>query len=163
MYRGAFLRDLLKRVQSQLEQLPAEDLKHKEHPEKWSKLEILGHLVDSAYNNHQRFLRAEEQGNLIFFGYNQNEWARLNNYQKRTTQEVINLWYTVNVHLSYLIDEIQEDFFIKEMTTHNFHQIGMRTVEEGSPSSLAYLYEDYLFHLEHHLAQIVPSFERSIA
>ena len=73
----------------QLLQLEPARLLERPSPDKWSKQEILGHLIDSAYNNHQRFLRATEKEDLIFQGYDQVNWVKRNNYQKRETAELV--------------------------------------------------------------------------
>ncbi len=128
-------------------------------PDKWSKKEILGHLIDSAYNNHQRFIRAEGQGNLIFSGYDQADWVVQNNYQNRDKDEVIDTWFMANQHLSFLLEQIPESVMQEETNHHNFHQICMNRLQEGETSTLSYLIWDYLFHLEHHLVQILPQYE----
>jgi len=58
-----------------LEAMPNEQTGHKPAPEQWSPGEIIGHLIDSASNNHQRFVRAQFQDNLVFSGYDQNAWV----------------------------------------------------------------------------------------
>lgn len=132
---------------------------HKSSPEKWSKLEILGHLIDSAYNNHQRFIRAEEQDNLIFRGYNQVNWVKKNNYQNRNPKEIIETWKIANEHLAILIENIPADILNQKTTEHNFHKICMNLLQEGAETSLSYLIWDYIFHLEHHLGQIIDGYE----
>ncbi len=137
-----------------------EAMQHKTEPGKWSKQEIMGHLVDSAYNNHQRFLRAAGQGNLIFNGYDQVAWVQKNAYQEREWAEVVKLWEATNRHLGHVIRSIDPSFLVHETAEHNFHIIGMNRPVEGSLSSLAYLIWDYIFHLEHHLTQLLPGYER---
>ena len=127
----------------------------KDNPEKWSKKEILGHLIDSAYNNHQRFTRAWDKDNLIFHGYDQDAWVKKNNYQERSAKEVVYLFLAVNSHMADLIAGLDENLLTKMTTDHNFDKIGMRPIEKGSPSSLGYLIDDYIFHLQHHLNQIL--------
>ncbi len=126
---------------------------------KWSKKELLGHLIDSAYNNHQRFLRAGSKSNLIFEGYDQDEWVRLNNYQARTLDDVLATWITANQHLCLLLENLPIESLERTTAEHNFHVIGMNRPEAGSPSSLSYLIWDYIFHLEYHLAQIIPDYQ----
>jgi len=142
-----------------LQFLGKEEVQFKASTDSWSKKEILGHLIDSAYNNHQRFIRAEEQGTLIFQGYAQNEWVKKNGYQNRSFDEIIQTWEVVNRHLAQLIAGLPADLLRQETTAHNFHLIGMRRPEEGAPSSLGYLIWDYIFHLEHHLKQLLPGYE----
>lgn len=138
----------------------SQEMQHKTEAGKWSKQEIMGHLVDSAYNNHQRFLRAEGQGNLVFNGYDQVAWVKRNAYQKREWTEVVKLWEASNRHLAHVIASIDPSFITHETVEHNFYIIGMNRPIEGSLSSLAYLIWDYIFHLEHHLIQLLPGYER---
>jgi len=149
---------LISVVPAQIKAIDEATMNFKSAPNKWSKKELLGHLVDSAYNNHQRFLRAEQQGNLIFQGYDQDDWVIKNNYQNRTIDDILNLWITTNQHLSILIANIPEHILNKKTTTHNFHKICMNLLEDGELTTLAYLIEDYLFHIEYHLAQIIPNY-----
>lgn len=124
-------------------------------PGKWSKKEILGHLIDSAYNNHQRFIRAEKQGNLVFSGYDQVDWVIKNNYQERALVELVDTWVITNEHLAILLAQLSTAAYEQQYTDHNFHQICMVRPAKEEPMSLAYLVEDYIFHLQHHLAQLI--------
>ena len=142
--------------------IPQEEFNHKPRPTKWSKKELLGHLIDSAYNNHQRFLRAEGQGNLIFLGYDQDEWVIRNDYQSRTKEEVLETWISVHHHLGCLIKGLSKEVLHQETTNHNFHKICMNLLEVGQPITLSYLIWDYLFHLEYHLNQINPNYKKLV-
>ncbi len=142
-----------------IKQIPTELFKYKPRPEKWSKQELLGHLIDSAYNNHQRFLRAEQQGNLIFQGYDQDQWVIKNDYQARTPEEVISLWKSTNIHLAYLIRNLPKELLEQQTNEHNFHQIGMSPVQANDRSSLGHLIRDYIYHIEYHLNQILDDYE----
>lgn len=142
--------------------LNEKEMSHKPIASKWSKKEILGHLIDSAYNNHQRFLRAEEQSNLTFDGYDQVDWVIRNQYQQRKSSEIIHTWIIVNQHLSHLITSLSPEIVNRTTTKHNLDKIGMRPVEHGAPISLGFLIEDYIFHIEHHLAQLIPDYDRVI-
>ncbi len=137
-----------------------EELKAKPNPSKWSKIEILGHLVDSAYNNHQRFLRGQSQDNLVFNGYNQDEWVKINNYQNRDKSLLLSFWVSVNVHLVNSLQDFDEKLFEKKHQNHNFHEICMNTIDQASLASLDYLLWDYNFHMEHHLSQIIDGYTR---
>jgi len=127
---------------------------------KWSKKEILGHLVDSAYNNHQRFMRAEGQGNLVFWGYDQDGWVKKNNYQKRTTEEILRLWVNVNQHLGQLIASLPQSTLNLKTVEHNFDIICMNRLRTKDLTCLSYLIWDYLFHIEYHLTQIIPNYKK---
>lgn len=146
--------EILVKYKPILNSFDPKEMSHKPLINKWSKQEILGHLIDSAYNNHQRIIRAEKNGNLIFEGYDQNDWVSKNNYQNRDAKEIISLFISVNQHIAHLISHLSEEELYKTTNDHNFDKISMKTVEQGKPSSLSYLIEDYIIHLKHHLSQI---------
>ena len=120
----------------------------------WSIKEIIGHLVDSAANNHQRFVRAEQQGDLVFPGYAQDAWVRIQAYDSAPWNEVIALWESYNLHLARVMAAIPAHVRDCKHTRHNFHQIGFREFKADEPVTLDDLMYDYVLHLEHHLAQI---------
>jgi len=153
------LREIIAAAIPQIQAIGKEDINHKPAPEKWSKKEILGHLIDSAYNNHQRFLRTEKQGDMIFHGYDPDEWVIKNNYQNRPLEDILNLWRDTNLHLSILVANIPDSVLKKVTTEHNFHKICMNLLNEKQPTTLSYLIWDYLFHLEYHLAQIISNYQ----
>ena len=109
----------------------------------WSIKEILGHLLDSAANNHQRFIRAQQTGTLVFPGYEQEVWVRSQDYQTRPWIELIDFWSLYNRHLAHLIARIPESALEARCE-----------IESGKPVTLRYLIDDYLRHLRHHLDQI---------
>src|SRR4030095_11717280 len=72
-------------------------------PGKWSKKETLGHLIDSAANNHQRFVRLQLSSRIDLPGYDGDEWVRLQRYQDRSWLEIIELWRRYNMPIAPLI------------------------------------------------------------
>jgi len=74
----------------------------------WSRREELGHLIDSAVNNHWRFVRAALQGELAGPGYDQNGWVRLHGYHECPWAELISLWQQHNAALVQVIRRIPE-------------------------------------------------------
>lgn len=154
------LEQILNHAVPQLLALSPEKMQAKPVPEKWSQKEIIGHMVDSAYNNHQRFIRAEGRGNLVFNGYDQVEWVKRNAYQQRNWAEIVKLWESTNRHLATLLASLDPGFIQQQTTDHNFHRICMNRPQEGEVTSLAYLIWDYIFHLEHHVKQLLPKYER---
>jgi len=124
-------------------------------PEKWSAKEIVGHLIDSAANNHQRFVRAQFTDDLIFPGYEQAEWVRTQRYGDRPWVQLVALWRQYNLHLAHIMSAIPAEVRTKSRTRHNLHQLAWRTVPESEPVTLEYFMRDYVGHLQHHLDQIL--------
>lgn len=128
---------------SRLRSLEGPRVRRKPSPEKWSVQENLGHLVDSATNNHHRFVRALESDTLIFPAYQQDHWVRRQAYNEVSWAELIDLWRLSNRHLAHLISRIPENRMDTEC------RIG-----PNAPVTLGFLITDYLVHLRHHLRQI---------
>ncbi len=80
---------------------------------KWSKKEIIGHLIDSATNNHQRFVRGQFE-DVPKIVYDQNKWNEFNFYQKMDGQQIISFWSIYNRQLAELIKNIPEENLSKE-------------------------------------------------
>ncbi|MFK7924873.1 MAG: DinB family protein [Bacteroidia bacterium] len=137
-------------------QLPLARVRSYPAPGKWSPIEILGHLIDSAANNHQRFVRAQQQGNLVFEGYAQNEWVKQQNYQGADWRETVAFWQSYNLHLARVIELVPMEISTKEHLEHNLDKIAANTVPRGLKVTLAYFMNDYVDHLVHHLKQLLP-------
>jgi uncharacterized damage-inducible protein DinB len=130
-------------------------------PGKWSAKEIVGHLVDSASNNHQRFVRAMFQEDLIFKGYDQANWVAAQNYQGAPWPELVTLWAGFNRHLARVMASVPQTVRTRRHVRHNFHLVAFQPVDEHTPASLDYFMDDYVAHLHHHLRQIsaiIPEF-----
>jgi hypothetical protein len=125
-------------------------------PASWSAKEILGHLVDSAANNHRRFILAQNQDSLEFDGYDQERWVQLGGYQQRSGSAVLELFLRYNRHLLGLVGAIPEKVRSLPRSRHNLHQIAWQTVPQEQSTTLQYFIEDYYGHLFHHLSQILP-------
>jgi len=124
-------------------------------PEKWCPAEVIGHLIDSASNNHQRFVRAALQDDLIFPGYDQTAWVTLQRYREASWPGVIELWAQFNLHLARVMAATPADVRQRERTRHNLHEISWHPVAEHVPTTLAYFMADYVAHLRHHVAQVL--------
>lgn len=114
----------------------------------WSRKELLGHLIDSATVNHQRFVRAQLETGFSFV-YQQNEWVDLQRYRNRSWEELVTLWTALNRHLLYAIEAIPEDKL--QNLCGQGSEGGPGKVE---PWTLAYRIPDYLQHMRHHIEQI---------
>jgi hypothetical protein len=109
----------------------------------WSVKQILGHLIDSASNNHQRFVRAQLASELSFPGYEQDAWVNSQDYQGSAWLPLIDLWVAYNHHLAHVIRQLPQ------AAANVPCRIG--TDEAVTLGSLAH---DYVAHLRHHLEQI---------
>ena len=125
---------------------------------KWSAKEIIGHLIDSAANNHARFVRAQTQADLVFAGYDQEQWVAAQDYQNASWELLVNLWRTYNLHLAHVMATAPESERARPRLPHSLERIAWQTVDTGKPASLEYLMLDYIGHLRNHLQQIFPDF-----
>jgi hypothetical protein len=123
-------------------------------PGKWSPKEVIGHLVDSAANNHQRFVRAQFQDDLIFPGYEQDRWVSAQRYQDAPWQDLVSLWRSYNLHIARLIEVMPDDVRLRKRHRHNLDELAFQPVPAGEPATLDYFMRDYVLHLHHHLRQI---------
>jgi hypothetical protein len=120
------------------------DWSAKSNPEKWSKKEIIGHLIDSAMTNLRRFVVTQytENQNIV---YDQNQWVMLQHYQSATTADLLALWRLLNFQIARTVENIPAERLTQTCDTGKY-----------GPElySLAWLIEDYVAHAEHHLRQI---------
>lgn len=123
--------------------------------EKWSAKETIGHLIDSAANNHQRFVRAQFKDDLVFDGYAQEDWIRAQNYNEEPWPLLVGLWRHYNLHLEHVMANAPESARTAKRARHNFRQIGFAPVSAEEPSTLEHLMLDYIDHLKSHLRQIL--------
>lgn len=138
--------ELISLVESSTEYLKKIDesiVSVKPDPAKWSIQEILGHLIDSAANNHQRFIRAQEVDTLIFPKYEQDHWVRVQEYNESSWTDLIQLWRLYNLHLARVIARLPKEKLAMECKIGPYE-----------PVSLEYIAKDYVVHLKHHLKQI---------
>jgi hypothetical protein len=113
-------------------------------PGKWSNKEILGHLIDSAANNHQRFVRLQLGASIDLPGYEQESWVRVQRYHELPWQDIVELWRIYNIHLASLIRHVDA-----AALSHVWH------TPNGKDVDLEFIMRDYVVHLRHHLEQIV--------
>lgn len=109
----------------------------------WSRKQVMGHLIDSASNNHQRFVRGALQDSLGFPAYDQEGCVRLQAPEEADWSLLISLWASYNRYLAHVISRIPDS---KRETSCR--------IGAGAPVTLAFLAQDYLRHLLHHLRQI---------
>jgi hypothetical protein len=138
---------LLQISETQSEQPRAED--------HWSSKQIIGHLIDSAANNHARFVLGQLKDDLVFPGYDQNGWVKTNHYQDAPWPQLVEFWRSYNLHLHHVMTHADESKLNTPCTLHTLQEIAFKTVPQSEPVTLEYLMKDYVDHLKHHLAQIL--------
>lgn len=116
-------------------------------PGKWSRLEILGHLIDSALNNLKRFTDAQvADGPYVVPGYNQDRLVDVNRYHDLPLLHLLTLWGALNTQILCVAEVIPDETLRKPV------QFGAR---DGTNGTLGWLIEDYVAHLEHHLKTLL--------
>ena len=105
--------------------------------------ETLSCKIDSAANNHIRFVRAAIEPEFHGPGYSQEDWVRLHDYAAMPWDEIVDFWFRYNLFLAGVVKRIPEE----KLTTSCF--IG------ASPAvTLRFVIEDYILHLQHHIDQL---------
>jgi hypothetical protein len=109
----------------------------------WSRKQVIGHLIDSASNNHQRFIRAALQASLDFPGYDQDGNVRVQAVQEADWPLLVTLWAAYNRYLAHLIAHLPAS------------KLGTPCrIDEEEAVTLDFLATDYVRHLVHHLSQL---------
>jgi hypothetical protein len=106
----------------------------------WSAKEELGHLLDSAANNHQRIVRAQLEANPAMPGYDGPQWVALHAYQQREWRELVGLWAALNRQLLFAAEAVPADAWSRTLT-----------IGGSQPLTLQFVFEDYLKHMREHL------------
>ena len=137
------LRRLLETVPAELAELSDAAATVKPSPEKWSPKEELGHLLDSAANNHQRIVRTLLEDQPVMRGYEQQRWVQVHAYQQREWRELIELWTAFNRQLLAAAASATGSDWRRTCT-----------IAGSEPLTLRFVLEDYIAHMSHHLAHI---------
>jgi hypothetical protein len=109
----------------------------------WTRKQELGHLIDSASNNHIRFVRASLEGELDGPSYDQNGWVDLHDHGEQRWQALVEFWRAYNLLLARVVARIPED------------RLDAKCIIGGAaPVTLGFVITDYVRHLRHHIDQI---------
>jgi DinB family protein len=138
--------DLRRTIESALPVLQAMTEAEAERPRapgKWCPKQVLGHLIDSAANNHQRFVRGQQGSELVAPAYAQDHWVECQGYLTRSWRDLTSLWHAYNQHLAHVIERMPAD------------RARVRcSIGANQPVTLAFIADDYVAHVRHHLGQI---------
>jgi hypothetical protein len=153
-----FLEDFRQTIEMSAERLLELSASESQTPraqDKWSPREIVGHLIDSAANNHQRFVRAQFTDDLVFSGYQQAEWVSVQQYHQESWEQLVELWRHYNLHLLHVMQNTPSEQLTKLRAKHNLNELAWQSVAVDQPTTLEYFMRDYVGHLKHHLRQIL--------
>jgi hypothetical protein len=137
------LRTLIDEIPRRLSKLPPSQMESKPALSNWSPKEELGHLLDSAANNHQRIVRTQLEDEPRMPGYDGDAWVGLHRYQQRNWPEMIELWRALNQQLLTAAEAAPDDAWSRTCT-----------IADSLPLTLKFVFEDYLDHMIHHLTHI---------
>ncbi len=154
---------LVERVAQSLLALPEEVAARRPAPGKWSAKEIVGHLVDSASNNHGRFVRAQWTDDLVCPTYDQDAWVASQRYQEAPWPQLVALLREMNRQIARVMVAIPERDRLRPRARHNLGEIAFRPVPPDVPATLDWFMRDYVDHFKHHLRQLVAATGRAIA
>jgi hypothetical protein len=134
------LRTLLNDIPDRLRHLPASRAQVKADPSKWSPKEELGHLIDSAVNNHRRIVLIQLDDAPALQSYDGERWVEVQRYQDRDWNELIRLWLLLNQHLLAAASSVPESAWSRTCT-----------IGDSQPLTLKFVVDDYVDHMMHHL------------
>lgn len=140
------LRSLTAKYASKFASINDAEFSNKPLPSKWSKKEVVGHLIDSAQNNLRRFIVSQYEAEPPNIVYDQNFWVQANGYQSMKKEDVVELWKQMNLRICDVLENMPEQNYKKESNT------GKASVELHT---LHWLADDYVKHMKHHINQVI--------
>lgn len=136
------LREIISDYERNISAIPETELSAKPLANKWSKKEVVGHLIDSAQNNLRRFVCGQYESAPPLIVYQQDFWVERNRYQQMSSSEIIQLWKLLNLRICEVLENMPEANYKKQCNTGSLH-------------TLEWLATDYVKHLKHHINQII--------
>lgn len=141
------LQQIVGEYADRISSIPEPGFSDKPLPGKWSKKEVLGHLIDSAHNNLRRFVTGQYEKTPPHIVYDQDFWVDANAYNNVNKEDLILLWRLINDRIATVLIS---------MPAAN-HMKACNTGKSGDAlHSLLFLADDYVKHMKHHLNQIIP-------
>ena len=142
---SSLLLETIERELPHLREMPDERASiHPNGPVSWSPGQELGHLIDSAANNHVRFVRATLEPEYRGPAYAQNDWVAIHGYREMPWPEIVDFWYSYNALLARVLASIPAGCLDKKCF-----------IAAGAPVTLAFLIEDYVLHMRHHIDHLL--------
>jgi hypothetical protein len=141
---SAEISGLIDEIEPLLKQMTDKEARESIKEGGWSKKQILGHLIDSAANNHQRVVRGIQNQALAFPTYDQDQWVTIHGYNEVPWVDLVELFCRYNRHLCRVIEKMPGE------ALRNPCNIG-----RDEPVILEFIIKDYLRHLRHHIDTIV--------
>ena len=139
------LKAVIAKMEPAIRAIPEVEFSAKPRPEKWSRKEVIGHLIDSAQNNLRRFIsaRTEDRPRII---YEQDFWVSANGYQAARGEDVITLWRLLNERICAVLLAMPPDSYKSLCNTGR---------SEPQLNTLEWLAADYVKHMKHHMNQVI--------
>ncbi len=141
------LQQIITDFTSRISAIPENEFKAKPNPTKWSKQEVLGHLIDSAQNNLRRFIVAQYAVSPPHIIYDQDFWVLSSDYGNSPKEETIQFWWLINRQIYRVLETMPSSSYSKVCHTDR---------NEMELHTLQWLATDYVKHMKHHLNQIIP-------
>jgi hypothetical protein len=141
------LRQLIDEYTKNFNRMSEADFSVKPSLAKWSKKEVLGHLIDSAQNNHRRFICGQYETVPPKIVYDQDFWVSANGYQEIKKEDIILHWKLINERIADVLTNMPAENYWHECDT-------CKQVSELH--KLDWLAADYVKHMKHHINQIIP-------
>jgi hypothetical protein len=123
-------------------------------PDRWSARQIIGHLIDSACNNHRRFVINQGIDSLAIDGYEQDQWVARQRYHETPASELVALWVAYNNQIARVIEAIPPQELTRSRGPAGSRRFPYTTLPASQTVTLGHVVEDYVGHIRHHLAQI---------
>jgi len=129
---------------TKLVNIPEDDSTFARAKGKWTRREIIGHMIDSASNNHHRFVQALAKDGTEFPTYDQDMWVCVQDYKNALWSDLLHFWRFYNQHLLHVLRSMPDEML-------------QRTISLGGakPVTVQHLVEEYIRHMKHHLKQIM--------
>lgn len=141
---AAKIEELIRLIPEQLQTIPEAEMITPRSPGKWSKLQILGHLCDSAVNNLTRIVQIQYLPEpLKITPYNQDSWVAAQRYAEAPVEEIVSLWISLNRSMVRVISAVPAEALLSSVV-----------LPSGEKQTLKWLIDDYLEHMNHHLRQL---------